>query len=239
MSLRLRAFMAAALLALIPSAVADLRVPDFKARYSLEKAGLEVISTTISLQRLPQRIEYRSQAEPVGIASWFFRDQRVEELSVLARVEPRVVPLEYSYTHKGSDKNRNERYRYDWETRTADVYYRGEEKTLKIPPGTMDNFSLQLALIQDARRGDRVITHPVISRGELKTYTLTNLGEEIVQTPLGEFNAVKLQRRKNDEENTTYTTWYAPALNYLPVKVENRENGRVVLSLMLEEAEWL
>jgi hypothetical protein len=218
---------------------AELRVPDFKARYSIQKAGLDVISTTISLQRTPERIEYRSQAEPVGIASWFFRDQRVDELSVLARVEPRVVPLEYHYTHEGSDKNRNERYRYDWATMTADVDYRGEEKTLEIPRGTMDNFSLQLALIQDAGRGHKVITHPVISRGELKTYTFKNLGREAVDTPLGEFDTVKLQRRKDDEENTTYTTWYAPELNYLPVKVENQENGDVVLSLTLEELEWL
>jgi hypothetical protein len=213
-------------------------IPDFTARYNIRKAGLKVISTTITLKRLPGTIEYRSEAEPVGVASWFFGDHRIHELSVLRQVAEQVIPLEYRYVHEGSDKNRNEHYRYDWARNVAHVYYRGEEKTFRIPDGTLDNFSLQLALIQDASSGESKLTYPVISRGELKTYTFINLGREAVETPLGQFETVKLERRKDDEENTTYTTWYAPKLHYLPVKVENREDGEVVLSLLLEAVEW-
>jgi hypothetical protein len=78
----------------------------------------------------------------------------------------------------------------------------------------------------------------VISEGALKTYTFTNLGKEIVETALGTFDAIKLERRKENVENTIYTTWYAPGLHYLPFKVENRENSDVVLSVALEEVEW-
>jgi hypothetical protein len=231
--------LAVVIAALPVSLAADERIPDFSARYNLNKAGLNVISTTFTLKRGPEEIEYRSEAEPIGLASWFFGGQRIYELSTLKRVDGKVIPLEYRYTHRGSDKNRNEHYRYDWERNIAHVNHRGEHKVLRIPDGTLDNFALQLALIQDADNGERKITYSVISRGELKAYTFTNLGKETVDTPLGEFEAIKLERRKEDEENTTYTTWYAPKLNYLPVKVENRESGDVVLSLLLQEVRWL
>jgi hypothetical protein len=220
------------------SAAAGERLPDFSARYTIRKAGLNVIRTTFTLKRGPGTIEYRSAAEPIGIASWFFGDHRIYELSLLKRVDEKVIPLEYRYIHKGSDENRNEHYVYDWDTQRAQVNYRGEQKTLKIPVGTLDNFSLQLALIQDAGEGREKMTYPVISKGELKTYTFINLGTETVETRLGDFEAIGLERRKDDENNTTYTTWYAPELHYLPVKLENREQGDVVLNLTLEEVEW-
>jgi hypothetical protein len=92
--------------------------------------------------------------------------------------------------------------------------------------------------MQDAAKGTKKVTYPVISRGELKTYTFTNLGQETIETPLGKFEAIKLERRKDDGENTTYTSWHALKLHYLPVKFENQENGDVVLSFALEEVEW-
>jgi hypothetical protein len=177
-------------------------------------------------------------AEPVGLASWFFGDNRIYEQSRLAQIEPKVRPLEYRYRHVGSDENRNEHYRYDWRRNLAYVNSRGEHKTLKIPDGTVDTFSLQLALIQDAGKAAKRITYSAISRGQLKTYTFTKLGRETIDIPLGEFEAIVLKRRKDDEENTTYNTWHAPELHYLPVKLVKREEGDVVLSLVLEEVEW-
>jgi len=220
------------------SAASIEQIPDFSARYTVNKADLNIISLTITLERGPGKIEYRSAAEPIGIASWFFGDHRIHEYSGLKQVAGNIVPLEYKYTHKGSDENENEQYIYDWRRNIAHVNYRGEARTFKIPDGTLDNFSLQLALMLDACAGQKEIAHPLISKGELKTYTFTNLGRETIETPLGIFESIKLERRKDDEENTTYTTWYAPELHYLPVKFENREDGDVELSIILEEVKW-
>ncbi len=216
---------------------ADARLPDFTARYTVTKAELEIISMTITLQR-GARIKYRAVSEPVGLAAWFFGDHRIHELSVLEQIDNQVVPLAYHYVHEGSDENRNEHYQYDWTRNIADVYSGGQQRILKIPDGTLDKSSLQLALIQDARDCAKTYRYSVISRGELKTYVFRNLGTQTVETELGLFETVKLERRKNDEENTTYTTWIAPELNFLPVKVENREDGDLVLSLVLEAVEW-
>jgi hypothetical protein len=216
----------------------DEHIPDFRTSYLIEKAGVDVVRITISLKRGEEKIEYRSKAEPVGMASWFFGDYGINTYSILKQVEDKVIPLEYRSIHLGSEKDRNEHYAYNWNRNLAYVDYRGEQKTLRIPNGTLDTFSLQLALMQNAAKGAKKINYSVISRGKLKTYTVTNLGREAIETPLGRFEAIVLQRRPDDEKNTTYTTWHAPRLHYLPVKIENRENGDVVLSLLLEEVEW-
>ncbi len=218
-------------------ATADPDIPDFTARYTVSKAKLDVITMTITLRR-GTRIEYRAELEPVGLAAWFFGDHRIHEISVLKRIENQVIPLVYRYVHEGSNENRNEHYQYYWTHNVANVYSRGQVRTLKIPDGTLDNLSLQLALIQDASKRAKTYRHPVISQGELKTYVFRNFGTERVETELGRFETVKLERRKNDAENTTYTAWYAPELRFLPVKVENREDGDLVLSLVLEAVEW-
>jgi Protein of unknown function (DUF3108) len=216
----------------------DEHIPDFRTSYVIEKAGVGVVRITISLKRGEGRIEYRSKAEPIGMASWFFGDYGINTYSILQQVEDKVIPLQYRSIHLGSEKDRNEHYRYDWKRNLAYVDYRGEQKTLRIPNGTLDTFSLQLALMQNADEGPKKIKYSVISRGKLKTYTCTNLGLEAIETPLGRFEAVVLERRPNDEKSTTFTTWHAPRLHYLPVKIENRENGDVVLSLLLEEVQW-
>jgi hypothetical protein len=231
----------AGLAAALPGKISavDEHIPDFHTSYIIEKAGVTVVRMTVSLKRGEEKIEYRSKAEPVGIASWFFSDHKINTYSILQQVDDKVVPLEYRSIHLGSEENRNEHYRYDWKRNLAYINYRGDRKTLRIPRGTLDTFSLQLALMQNAAKGVETIVYSVVSRGKLKTYTCTNLGHETIETPLGRFEAVVLERRADDdEENTIRTTWHAPRLHYLPVKIENRENGEVVLSLLLEQVEW-
>jgi hypothetical protein len=231
----------AGLVAALPGKISavDEHIPDFRTSYIIEKAGVTVVRMTVSLKRGEEKIEYRSKAEPVGIASWFFSDHKINTYSILQQVDDKVVPLEYRSIHLGSEENRNEHYRYDWKRNLVYINYRGNRKTLRIPRGTLDTFSLQLALMQNAAKGVETIVYSVVSRGKLKTYTCTNLGHETIETPLGRFEAVVLERRPDDdEENTIRTTWHAPRLHYLPVKIENRENGEIVLSLLLEQVEW-
>lgn len=109
-------------------AAAGAGLPDFTARYTVAKAELDVISTTITLRR-GARIEYRAESEPVGLAAWFFGDHRIHELSVLKQIENQVIPLAYRYVHEGSEENRNEHYQYDWTRNVADVYSRGQQRT--------------------------------------------------------------------------------------------------------------
>src|SRR5680860_1255630 len=87
-----------------------------------------VIAMTLSLIRGPENIVYRSEAEPIGMASWFFGKHRIYEQAVLEQVDGHIIPLTYRYTHQGSDENRNEYYRYNWTGHVAQTNYRGTQR---------------------------------------------------------------------------------------------------------------
>lgn len=65
------ALVVATLMALPTWLPAVEQIPDFSARYTVEKAGLNVISMTTSLKHSPGKLEYQSAAEPIGMAAWF------------------------------------------------------------------------------------------------------------------------------------------------------------------------
>jgi hypothetical protein len=74
------------------------------------------------------------------------------------------------------------------------------------------------------------VEYAIADGGSLKTYRFMVVGEETVETPAGTFDTLKLERLR--EDNTRYTAlWCAPELNYLPVKLMQRESDdRLVTS---------
>jgi hypothetical protein len=61
--------------------------------------------------------------------------------------------------------------------------------------------------------------------------------QERVETVVGALDTTVVERRREGEERLT-RIWCAPALGYLPVQVEHREDGET-LRLTLERVEGL
>ena len=56
-------------------------------------------------------------------------------------------------------------------------------------------------------------------------------GREVVKTPAGELDAIRVERVKDASKTTIF--WVAPELGYIPVRVEQRKNDSEVLSIAL------
>ena len=69
--------------------------------------------------------------------------------------------------------------------------------------------------------------------GKLKSYDIRIVDKEIVTTPLGKIEAIKLIRYREGENKRQTTLWCAPQLNYLPVKLEHTEKGGSVFTALL------
>ena len=46
-------------------------------------------------------------------------------------------------------------------------------------------------------------------------------------------------RRKDNDKKTTYYGWYAEKLNYIPVKLDKYENGKLDVSMQITDIKWL
>lgn len=236
--MRLSAWLAGLVVLWSSSVGAAPTLPEFEAHYSAYKGSLRVAETVVRLRRLGSTYVYSSVTAPVGLLA-LFRQDEVSERSVWTPHDGGIRPLEYHYVHKRSKKDRDVALHFDWEQGEVANTVQGHTWTMDIPSGTLDKFSVQLAVMLDLQRDDAALRYQVADGGKLKQYRFKRLGVEQVRTPAGEFEALKLQRlRRRDNDRETYL-WCAPALEFLVVRMEHVEDDGGEFHLELDRLERL
>ncbi len=213
--------------------------PEFKATYDVHKGNIRVGEMMVSLRKVGDDLIYESNTNPAGIAAFFLGQQEIIDRAVLRLIGTSYRTIEFKHEMKNSDKNRNEYYVFDWDNYKANVQYKDRKNTLDITTHTFDNFSTQLLLMRkpDVKSTENI--YSVISKGRLKEYVYKFEKNEALETKLGKLNVNKYVRKKNDEKKTTYLGWYAESLNYIPVKLEKMENGKIDVSIQITNINWL
>ena len=207
--------------------------PDFVAEYSLQKFGLDSAKASISLKKNQDGSWlYHSQTETQGLVS-IFRKDKISEHTLLKEINGQIVPVSYEYRHTGGKKNRDQTIQFDWQKQQADSMVSGEASTIAITTGVVDNFSLQLDLMNDLQAGKKPLLYHVLNKGEIKPYEFKILGHEVIETDAGEYKTVKLIRSRKDSKRRTLM-WAAPALHYLPVQITHIETDDSHFTLLLE-----
>lgn len=110
---------------------------------------------------------------------------------------------------------------FDWKSNLLTSRYKGKTRTEPLPPNAQDRLSFVLALSMapgGAKSGDY---HLVDGRGT-SHHVYEFAGRERVRTPVGEFDALKVVRTKDDDR---LEIWLAAAFGGLPVRVLATENG--------------
>ncbi|MCW8890512.1 MAG: DUF3108 domain-containing protein [Sedimenticola sp.] len=211
---------------------AEQSLKAYKAHYRVSKGTFAIGSANITLTLSDDgRYQYRAYTTPVGLAAVFRKDE-ITELSDGHIENNRIIPDHYLYNHKKPKKQRKVSLDFDWENqrvanKTADSHW-----SMEIPVGTQDKFSQQLSLMLSLCRGESSATFQVADGGLLKTYQYTQVEEESIRTEAGEYQTLKLARNK-DNKPSKATLWFAPNLNYLPVKIAKHEkDGDYVMELI-------
>ena len=62
----------------------------------------------------------------------------------------------------------------------------------------------------------------VVNRGKHKTYQIKIIGEEVIDSPVGKLNTVKLSRSREGSDSETIV-WLAKDWNYLIVRLEQTD----------------
>jgi hypothetical protein len=201
--------------------------PDFKARYEVRKAGITLGRADLRFaQPLPGRYRYSLHTRASGLARLLFSSE-VYEQSHGRILDDGFRPDFYRYKRSGDDKARVAELRFDWldlevVNDVADYPWR-----MDITHDTIDRVIGPLQLMHDLaeRDGDDdQLVYRIADGGQLKTYLLTIEGTEMIDTPMGAFEAIRIRRRDTDSNRET-RLWCAPELDYLAVRVEQHEDG--------------
>lgn len=173
---------------------------------------------------------YELRTDPIGLIAWTYGAPR--ETSRFCVREQRVVPSRMEFQNPKRSKD-SFSLDYDWK---QGLVLGGRNGPLTIEPGTVDRLSVQQAgrlwvkaHINDKDPGKLVLS--VADHKRVKAYTFAIGGRGTVKTEAGSFEAVRFERI--DDPKTVLRFWLAPELDYMPVKVENLEDGESRLNLSL------
>ncbi|WP_348673275.1 DUF3108 domain-containing protein [uncultured Abyssibacter sp.] len=175
---------------------------------------------------------YRYDAKPVGLARLFIG--QLHEVSEFC-VRDGVIRTQRFEFRRDDEPEDNFVLNFDWDALTVTG---PGDKERQIPEDAMDRLAIQLAV------RDLLVSHPdalpteprnftMIEDDRIKTYTMQVKGREVVKTPAGELQAIRVERVKDPSKTTIF--WVAPELGYIPVRVEQRKNDSEVLSIALRK----
>jgi hypothetical protein len=207
-------------------------IPDFSANYLVKLNGIQAgeLKRRLITEESGQR-RFSSVSQAKGVFS-FFKPDVIEESSVWTLEKDRVTPHEYLYLRSGGKKEKYLQMLFDWSNKQVSIDDKEHPWQLKIKNGVLDKLVYQISLMRDLDKGIKQIDYRIADGGRLKTYTIKVLGTETVTTPLGQIEAIKLTRQREKPGDRETTLWCAPALNYLPVKLEHVEDDTVFSAVL-------
>jgi hypothetical protein len=152
---------------------------------------------------------------------------KLNENSTFTWPSSQIVPSEYHYRQITMGFERKKEALFDWTKNTASNPDTKKPWTVSVAPNTLDRLSYQLQLRADIKAGKKDLAYVLVDNGKLKTYKFNVLGSEIIKTPFGAIDTVKVERvlKPGDDRQTTF--WLAKQWDYLLVKFKQTENGKL------------
>lgn len=168
---------------------------------------------------------FRTVTEPRGLVRILARGE-IDETSRLRYVGKTIVPLDYILRDTIS-KNHDADYVFDWKNGIVSGTERGEAASAELQPGMLNRAALNVALMEDLKAGRIPDAYQLFDRGRVKNYEIESLGNETIEVPFGRFETLKLVRDAEDSRRSMIL-WCAPALDYLPIRIELHKGDKRV-----------
>jgi hypothetical protein len=208
--------------ALLAPAVQATTLPDFEASYILKRGSLRIGSSIIKLRTGDEGgYLYESRSWPTRWVAWLLKD-RLHESSRGNITATGLRPDTYHYLRSGGSREREADLSFDWEQNLVSNLVEGSLWDMEVPTGTIDKLASQLGMMLALQQDKDDVTFMVADGGHLKEYRFKVIGHETVEVPAGTFETVKITKLRDNKDRVTYV-WCAPALNYLPVRIFQRE----------------
>ena len=232
------AFVLLLLLACPVASAAPIQLDRFVASFVLKAFGTTVGRSEWRLVPLGNnRFLWESRSESAG-AGALFHDVYVTERSESEIFGQSFRPIAYHYDRYSGSASRKVQVIFDWTDGVALNTAKGHTWRMPVRAGTLDKLNYLLALMGDLADGKRTMEYTIADGGRLKRYDMRALGTETLETALGTLETLKIRRLRHSDYGDA-TLWCAPALGYLPVKLEQRDRDGRLVSMYIESVEGM
>lgn len=219
------------------AALATAEPVPFKATYKADYKGLPVSATGIrELTKLGDNRFMLSSTAKSFFAS--INEQSIFELDE----NNAAVPLEYQYHRKGIGKNRHAVLEFDWEKMSVLNNVQKKPWNMKIDLGVLDKLLYQYQMRADlkyAQANNQAwpnLSYQIADGGKLKLYEFEILGEESVETEMGNIPTLKITRKRQASDGRSTIFWLALNYDFMLVRFQQLKTDGSGFELLLDDA---
>lgn len=147
-----------------------------------------------------------------------------------------IVPLHYEYEQTGLSASA-ESIEFDWENSLAESRSNDESWQLELSPGVLDKLSYSVQIGQDIQsKGLEEFHYEVLDENKFDDHLYQITATEVLDTPLGKLNTVKIERIRSSESRRRTTVWLASDWDYLLVRLEQVSGSGTATELSIDTA---
>ena len=149
------------------------------------------------------------------------------------------MPLNYTYQLSGVSRASHAIF-FNWDAEIALSTEDDESWQLPLRDGVIDQLSYQVAMRQaliDNSDSEAIFSFDIIDGDAIEMQQYRLVGEEILSTPLGELNTLKLERVREASDQRASKIWLAVDWNFLLTRIEQLNNSGLQIVLELKSAE--
>ena len=213
---------------IVAAVSADCRaepVPSFKVSYAV-RYGVLRGEMTLDLRRDGNDgFVYDTMLRPRGFVT-LFRKGAIEETSTLAMSEGQLRPLVYSSVDTIARPQRNTEYRFDEPSGRVTGIYKARTVDEEMQPGGHNRISVQVAVMEALNEGRELTKFSVFDRARWRDFEFEVIPDRTASVPYGEFETVEI-RYSSSKKEKSWSLHCAPALDYVPVMIVFREDGKI------------
>lgn len=229
-------------MAVLPSSGFALPL-EFTASYDLKKYGIVFAKSDYSLKHENNGVRITQHTEAVGFAA-LLSDDELDENSFLSLQDDQLLLTEFSHRQKSEDeKNRDIHLKIDWVQSDTKLLGKvsgtayGKKLALNVDRPVWDTNSYQIPLMTNTSENAGPQQYTMMVKDRFQTYSFITRGAEEIKVNGKNIKAIKVERDDRSGKDPIYL-WLAPEMNNLPVKIEKWKNGKVQITMSLNNAKF-
>lgn len=212
---------------------ADSSIATYTATYAVQYKGKAAGTAEFAVRYLEREdaYEFTSRTMAKGLLK-LARPNPVVERSRFRVVGATLQPLEFWYEDGSRSGEDNFHVVFDWQRRVATISTAAARRELAVPEAALDRGTLQVALMRDLERAGQPATYELADEDSVAHYAYTDNGAARLETEAGSHETRVLTQQRTGSSRSTWL-WVAPALRFLPVRIEQRRDGETQTALEL------
>ena len=211
------------------SAPAALQPGSFAIDYQLRYGALSA-TLKLRLDQTDANGNYRITATTKGRGlARLFMSRELLEYADFSFADGLVIPRDYQLDSGKKSGEDTGSILFDWQNLSAASVYEGDSAELQLGNDIYDRISADVVVIMDLRNGRQPRDMRVAEKNQLREYTYTFEAEERIETPAGDFDAVRYLRQRTGSSRAT-RIWYARDKGFLPVQMEQLKDGKTAVT---------